>query len=211
MVQNVLHNLSIWIIVIPFLIGFMNYKGLNRDARWIFFLVVIALVPQLMTAFMKNDTPPFNVAYNLYTPIEFAVLYAVFITKFAFFGSRRVIQFSAILYSVVLCYFFIRFGISAIFLGGLVCVNNVIYMLWILLLLKQEYGSEQTIIEKDNPFTWFFISLILYAPCTVLTFALYQYIRDPQNLLLKNLGVIQDIFNIILYLFFSIGLLIRKI
>ena len=82
MIREILHRVSIWIVVIPFLLGCINFKDLNRDSRWIFLLVTVALVPQLMTAFVKNDDSAFNIAYNLYTPIEFFIFCVVFRSKF---------------------------------------------------------------------------------------------------------------------------------
>jgi hypothetical protein len=210
MLQSILHQLSIWIVVIPFLIGIMNFNGLNLDSRWIFFLTMAALIPQLMTAFVENDGPLFDATYNLYTPLEFAVLFVIFSGKFISTTDRWIIWSTAALYLLVCASFFIRFGIINKFLGGLVCVNNIIYMFWILLLLKQEYSLDTQLIRKSNAFTWYFIAWIFYAPCTVALFALYHYIRDPGNVALKSLTIIQDIFNILLYLLLSVGLLIRK-
>jgi len=209
MLKPLLHTLSIWIVVIPFLIGIMNLRGLNRDSRWIFLLVIIALVPQLMTALVENDGPLFDITYNLYTPIEFILLYMVFGTKYNSSASKTLFRLTAIVYFFICAYFFLHYGIRQKFLSGLVCANNVIYMIWILMFLKQEYATDSFLIKKENPFTWFLIAFIFYAPCTVATFALYHYIREPSNIMLRNLSIIQDIFNIFLYLLFSAGLLIR--
>ena len=210
MIAQIFQKVSIWVIVIPFLVGIMNYRGLNRDSRWIFFLVSIAIIPQIFTAVFEEENALLNISYNLYTPIEFSVFFIIFISKYTRSSSLIIIQISSILYFIVCSYFFAAFGIEEKFLSGLVCTNNIIYMLWILLLLKQEYGADETLIIKGNSFTWYFIAVIFYAPCTVATFALYYYIRDPVNPVRINLSVIQSAFNILLYLFFSIGLLIRK-
>lgn len=207
---EILHTVSIWIIVLPFLVGFINFKALNRDSRWIFFLVCIALVPQMFTAILVNETPLLNLSYNVYTPIELGVLYLLFISKYNRPVTRSVVKATAVLYALACLYFFVSFGVTQKFLSSLVCINNVCYMLWILLLLKQEYSVPETIIQKNNPFTWYLIAIILYAPCTVAHFALYYYIRDVANPLLIGLSAIQSIFNILLYLFFSVGLFIRK-
>jgi hypothetical protein len=188
----------------------MNFKGLNRDSKWIFLLVVIALVPQVLTAIVAKETTLLNLSYNLYTPMEFAVLYAVFFPKYRAASSRLIMQVSLGIYLALCSYFFIRFGLEAKFLNGLVCTNHIIYMLWILLLLKQEYSKDSMLIVKSNAFTWYLISIIIYAPSTLIVFALYYYIRDESSPVLMSLWIIQSVCNILLYLLFSAGLLIRK-
>jgi hypothetical protein len=210
MTKQILHQLSIWVVLIPVLIGIINYKGLNRDSRWMFLLVCIALVPQLMTAFVVNDQGIFNVAYNLYTPIEFLILYLVFRDKFRT-GTKRVwVLMSAFLYTGFCLFYFVRFGIEQRFIGELVAVNNVIYMGWILAVFRQEFNEDLTFIEVSNPFTWYLIGLILYAPCTIITLSLYHYIRNPATPIFKDLVIIQDIFNILLYILFAVGLFLRS-
>lgn len=210
MAKQILHQLSIWIVIIPFLIGVINFKALNRDSRWIFLLVLVALIPQLMTAFVVNDKGAFNLAYNLYTPIEFAILFLIFRQKFRSNSHRFWVLFSAIIYLGFCIFYFIRFGLVERFIGELVAVNNVIYMVWILAIFRQEFSEEETFIEISNPFIWYLIALILYAPCTIITLSLYHYIRNPETPIFRDLVIIQDIFNILLYILFAVGLFMRS-
>lgn len=210
MAKQILHQLSIWIVVIPFLVGIINFRSLNRDSRWIFLLVSVALVPQLMTAFVVNDKGIFNIAYNLYTPIEFFILFYLFKAKFRNRTGQFGVLASAAIYLVVMLFFFSRHGVQERFIGELVAVNNVIYMIWILAIFKQEFSEETTFIEISQPFSWYLIALILYAPCTIITLSLYHYIRNPETPIFRDLVIIQDIFNILLYILFAIGLFIRS-
>ncbi|MGB4772848.1 MAG: hypothetical protein WBP58_15390 [Chitinophagaceae bacterium] len=210
MAKQILHQLSIWIVVIPFLVGIINFRSLNRDSRWIFLLVSVALVPQLMTAFVVNDKGIFNIAYNLYTPIEFFILFYLFKAKFRNRTGQFGVLASAAIYLVVMLLFFSRHGVQERFIGELVAVNNVIYMIWILAIFKQEFSEETTFIEISQPFSWYLIALILYAPCTIITLSLYHYIRNPETPIFRDLVIIQDIFNILLYILFAIGLFIRS-
>ena len=210
MIRAILHNVSIWIVVIPFLLGCINFKGLNRDSRWIFLLVTVALVPQLMTAFVKNDDSAFNIAYNLYTPIEFFIFCVVFRSKFR--TRRERVWFSGWIfgYLIICAIYFTRFGIEKAFLGELVAINNVLYIVWILAIFRQEFTEEVTFIEVDYPFTWYLVALLVYAPCTVMTHALYHYLRNRETPVFQNLLIIQDIFNILLYILFAVGLVMRS-
>lgn len=210
MLKAVLHTISIWIVVVPFLLGILNMKHLNRDARWIFMLVSVSLVPQLATAILQNDHPAFNLIYNVYTPMEFFILYHIFSSKFQGRSRKRIVRGSSLFYVLTCLIAFGYYSLWRRFVGELVVVNNLIYMLWILLLLEQEYAEDHRLIYRRNPFTWLLIALIFYAPCSLITLALYQYIRDPLNPGLAVLKFIQDVFNILEYMLISVGLILRN-
>lgn len=208
--KEIIRTISIWIIVLPVLAGFINYKGLNKDSRWIFLLVLIAAVPQLLTFVIDEHNTLLNISYNLYTLVEMVIIYFLFINKFSQQGNKWVVYSSAVLYLFVALYFFINEGFAAKFLNTLVCINNSIYMLWILLLLKEQYQVKESFIVKTNPFMWYLLGMLIYAPCSVIAFALYHYIREQENVVIANLWVIQSICNILLYILFTIGLFIPK-
>lgn len=210
MIKNALYQISIWIVVIPAIAGFINYKGLNRDSRWIFFLVLIAVIPQIFTFFLPADSAILHTSYNLYTIIEFAFLFFIFKHKYLQNSHKIIVKASMLIYIITASVFIVKEGIDLAFLNTLVCVNNVIYMSWILLILKEQFQSENSMIQKQIPFAWYLLSLIIYAPLTVIEFALYHYIRQPSNAVLFNLWIIHNICNILLYLLFAIGLFLRN-
>jgi hypothetical protein len=208
--KDIIHSVSIWIIVLPVLAGFINYKGLNKDSRWIFLLVLIAAVPQLLTFAINEHTALLNISYNLYKLVEMAVFYFLFANKFLLKSSRVVLQCSILLYLCFVVYYLFSQGFAASFLNILVCINNCIYVLWILLLLKEQYQVKESFIVRSNPFMWYLLGILIYAPCSVVVFALYHYIREQENILIANLWIIQSICNILLYILFTVGLFIPK-
>lgn len=210
MIKLIFHTLSIWIIILPSIAGFVNYKGLNKDSKWIFFLVLIAVPPQLLTFVVKQENVLLNISYNLYTPIEFIILYLLFKDKYSNNISKLVLTSTVIIYCLLSVYLLNAYGISNQFISSWVCVNNIIYIIWILFFLKEQYQIESFTIERGNPFSLYILALIFYAPLTLITFALYYYIRKDAVSVLQYLSLIQDICNIILYVFFSIGLFKSK-
>jgi hypothetical protein len=205
MIKAILHTISIWIIILPAIAGFINFKGLNRDSRWIFYLVLVAIFPQILTFIINQDTVLLAVSYNVYTPVEFIILFLLFKDKFHMPFNRMVHQCTLYLYILFSVIIITRSSVT-IFLSEWVCLNNIIYIIWILFFLKEQFFSETFVIRKRNSFAWYLFALILYAPLTLITFALYHYMRQDSNSVLRYLSVIQDICNILLYVFFTIGL-----
>lgn len=208
MLKEVFRIISIWIVVLPLVAGFINFRGLNNDSRWIFFLVLAALAPQLLTFFINKETWVLNASYNIYTIIEFVILFLVIKRKYNTSLSKYVVFSTVVLYAIIALILFVKKGISNRFLNDLVCVNNIVYMIWILFLLKEQFHTPDTLIEKRNPFAWYLLALLIYSPCTVFAFSLYHYMREGHSGFLQNIWIVQSICNILLYLLFSVGLFI---
>ncbi len=209
MIKELFRTISIWIIVLPLIAGLINYKGLNKDSRWIFSLVVIGFIPQILTFIINKQDPLLNLSYNIYTLVEFGILYFLFFDKYQHPTIKVILKITLFVYIVIATAIILRDGIRDKFLNDLVCVNNVAYMIWILLLLKEQYNIQDSIIHKKNPFAWYLLAFLIYAPCSIIAFALYHYIRGDASPVLKNLWIIQSVCNILLYILFSVGLLLR--
>lgn len=212
MIPHIIYIISIWIVVLPVVAGVVNYKGLNTDSRWIFYMSCLAVPPQLLTYLsVFRETRLLNIFYNAYTPLEFILMYLLFRPKYETRLRRSIQWWSAVAYGVISVYFVLvlaRYRIDDRFLNLWVCANNLTYILWIMLFLQEQYNSDSFVIRRDNPFAWYVLAFIVYAPCTVLVFGLYYYIRDPARPDQWNMWVIQSVCNIILYIFFAAGLFI---
>ena len=181
------------------------------DSKWVFYTVLCAFPPQIMTYFFSfKETEWLNLSYNLYTPLEFLFLFRLFFNKFENPVNQIIHKVSGLVYLLVSFFFVLRFGMLARFLEYWVCVNNMLYIIWIMIFLKEQYNSDSYLIVLNSSFGWYILGLIVYAPCTLLVFCLYYYIRDPMQTNLLHLWLIQIICNIILYLLFTIGLFISK-
>src|SRR5215831_8689501 len=118
--SSIILQLSIWSIVLPLVAGLFFYKSLDEPSRIIFYLMILAAIPQLLTIPM-DDTKALNVVYNLYTPIEFLFIYLLIgikiqIRSFRIFGIILIIIFSCFASYLILTY-----GLYNRFLNELVC------------------------------------------------------------------------------------------
>lgn len=204
--MDILAEISIWIIVVPLIIGGYNLLKLSPDSLLVFGVIVSAAVPQLFRAF-HGGSVMLNISYNLYTPVEFILLFILFFSNIKKKCFREIFYFTFAVFfgSLILAISF--FGLANKFISELVCIANILYCLWILLIILEQYGSDSFIITFRKPFFWYMAGVFLYAPCTLLIFSLWNYIKKNPDSFLNNLWIIHHVFNILMYLMFSVGLI----
>lgn len=147
-----------------------------------------------------------TVTYNGYTLIEFVLIYLVF--KHQIKRNKWVLETLAIAYCVITGVFLAFEGIQQTFLSELVCVNNLIYTSWILVFIIEQYQEGDLLTFDFNvPFFWYLLGLFFYCPCTALVFSLWRYIKGHPDSVVSSLWIIHSCFNILMYLFITVGFL----
>lgn len=203
--QKILSEISILSILIPLLIGGLLYKTLERDSLVIFVIVALGTVPQLLRSFIESSFV-LNLAYNLYTPLEFILFTLLFVNKFNNRNIKSVFIYTVIFYGILSLIIFLITDIAVRFINEWVCINNLIYTAWILMYLIEQYKYDE--VQKINyniPYLWYITAIFFYSPCTILIFSLWHYIKLKPSSLLQNLFIIHNIFNINMYILFTIG------
>lgn len=200
---NLLSNISVWIIFLPLLLGVVFLRKLSKDSRLILILVFFAAIPQSLHGF-RRSSDYLDMVYNIYTIIEFLLFAIFFANKFK--NRRRVCFFriTLIIYAIFGCLLVWFFGIRNRFLHEWVCLNNLCFTFWILLFVFEQYHSDEINFTFSNSLTWYLTVQLLYSPCTILVFSTWTY-RFDGKYILDDVKVIHSIFNILLYLGFSIG------
>ena len=203
---SILGTISIWIILLPFIIGIILFKSLNKDSKLILLVVVCGAIPQVLRPFI-NNTSFLNIVYNLYTPLEFLIYWILFREKILHSKRRNLLNSIVVLFLIVSLYLVIYYGIQARFLNEWVIISNIFQIIFICICLLEFYYSEETTIELSQPFFWFLAGITFYASCTSVFFSLWFFIKNNDNQEFLILNLIHHVFNIFLYIFFSIGLL----
>lgn len=166
-----------------------------------------ACVPQLVRAFIERG-PVVNTSYNLNIIAEFGFLFLFFSTNISHPKRKTIFLACGITGTVINIAYLIFWGISSRFLSELVCINNLVYTAWVFLTMLDLYEYDDIIVDKKLPLFWFLIGLFFYFCCTVLIFGLWDFIRSNENTGLRNLWIVHDIFNIVMYLFITKGFLL---
>lgn len=201
---NIILQLSIWSIVLPLVAGFFYFKQLDEPSRIVFMVVVLATIPQLLTIPM-DQKKPLNVVYNVYTLLEFFLIYF-------FIGRDFQNRFSKRLSNILVCSFYVlaawvigKHGLYQKFLNELICAANVIYLIWIFLFVLEGLMYERRLMTPRLPIFWFITGLLFYTPCSIFVIALANYINDSTNAFIHNLWSIQGVFNALMYVLFAVG------
>ncbi|MET0637740.1 MAG: hypothetical protein ABWZ25_17050 [Chitinophagaceae bacterium] len=197
-------QLSIWIVLLPLVTGFLFFKRLDEPSRIVFYIVVFATVPQLLTVSMIKSKE-LNIVYNVYTLGEFLFTYFLlghsFANKWFNYISRSLVVAYSTFAGILISYN----GLYHKFLNELVCAASTVYLIWIFLTILDTLYHEEKLINSRLPFFWYLTAILLYSPCTIFVFALTYYIEKSTNPVIHNLWNIQSFFNVVMYTLFAIG------
>lgn len=198
-------DISIWSITIPLFVGFVNFKILNQNSLIVYYLILLASIPQLLTiGFLRTST--LNLIYNVYTPIEFGFIFYLMSRNIYISLLRKLLIAISFLFVFLSLYLIASTGINGRFLYEWVCYANLCYFCYCILIIFQNLINEKDLLHYDMPMFWFLSGLLLYTPCTFFVFALYPFIYKSDNIIIKNLWIIHNIFNTVLYIFYAVGL-----
>jgi heme/copper-type cytochrome/quinol oxidase subunit 4 len=197
-----LSDLSIYSVLIPLLTGLMLWKIQDANARIMILLLVFASFSQIGGNYLPVER---NIRYNLYT-IADAIFWALLFFRITQGKKQRVIIFS--LYSGLILYALIIYftkGVRQSFHSEIVCLNNIIQVMCVLIYFYECYYLEKINRLADDPVFWFCISLLFYAPCTYFLFTYSAvYKKVP-----RELWNLHHIMNTLLYLIITVGFLVK--
>ena len=198
--------LSDWSPLLPLIIGVTVFFRITRESKIIVFISAIALVAQLFHFFLPN-TAFQNYAYNIYTPIEFGCYFIIFDSRLKN-HSYKLSKFLFLIYAITCIYFLLEFDLSKDFINQWPIVNSMIYLIFIFLLVWSSFKNDDEILLPRNSLFWYVTGILEFSVCTCLFYLFWQKIKKSEpGSVLKILWTVQNIFNIVLYLLFTIGIL----
>lgn len=208
-IESILSNISIWSVIIPIVIGIFFYSRLNNESQIIFYIVVFAAIPQILKFYIENHKT-LNITYNLYTFIEFFLIYILF--KNLAQNKKYIYDLSLLIYLIIVVYFILEFGIINSFLHDLVSINNLFYIFWICIVIIEKYGLDgiEYLFDTKNSIFWYITGLLFYSACTLVIFLLWNFIKNHPKSIFTHLWLIHYIFNINMYFSFAIGMYKNK-
>jgi hypothetical protein len=204
----ILGKISIWIIVVPLIIGFLSLSKFDKDSKLIFLIVFIGTIPQVLNPFLKN-TDSLTLLYNLYTPFEFLIYWYLFYSNANANKFRNGNWIILTLFLVLSFYLLFNSNLLEEFITVWVVINNIFQLILVGICLLSFYESDEIDFDKKRPLFWFIIGIISYASCTVIFYSLWNYLKHNPDSIISNLNLIHHIFNILLYIFFTKGFIVN--
>ena len=206
-----LKNVSVWSILLPFLIGVTYIKRLNYDSKIILLIVIGGIIPQILSNRLLQADSFKNITYNLYTPFEFICYALLFHNKYTFPKLKLLYKLTLLFFSLLSLFLLIYNNISTLFLNQWVMFSNIIQLVWAGMYLIQIYLNDDLQFEADQPFFWFLIAIICYASCTTVFYSLWYIVLSNAFTKYRFVEIIHHLFNISLYFLFFVGVLKNKI
>jgi hypothetical protein len=200
-----LNLLSSWSCLLPLMFGVVWLFFLSKESRIVLLIVLFASVPQMLHVLnVKNETLKL-LAYNLYTPAEFLLFFSIFYRHVENSKNLLLLKATFMAYVTLSIFFIVHFNITKDFISEWAILNNICYTAWILIIFFEQYAyTNSKSLDFHDPFFWYVMGLLFYAPCTAMIFSMWNFIQKDNNSLLK---MIHEIFNINMYILFAIGFL----
>jgi hypothetical protein len=207
-IRGIINNISIYSIIVPLIVGCLFLKRLSRDSLIVLGIVALGTIPELLQKFTTSALIK-NIAYNLYTPFEFTMLFLLYNGRFYRRVNQKIFMASVKTYPAISLAIVGYFGMRERFLNEWVCVNNICFTAWTLMFFTEEFKSEEgSRLSSKVPFFWYMTAYFFYAPCTLLLYSLWQFIKRNPDSVLINIWIIHNIFNTFMYVFFTVGFII---
>ncbi|MBS1748226.1 MAG: hypothetical protein JST21_18860 [Bacteroidetes bacterium] len=207
--MDLLNIISVYSILLPFIIGVFFLKKLSKDSIVIWGITAAGIIPQMLRPVL-DKTAYLHIAYNSYAAIEFLLMTILLSNKFMAANTRILFRGSVYAYIIIAMALIIVNGIRGRFLNELICLSSLLYAAWILMLIVEQFDDSTARIEISfsSSFTWFLLGMFFYALGTIMIFAFWNFVKNGPPKISKWLSGVHSIFNIILYLFICVGLVI---
>lgn len=201
----------IWLILSGSVVGAIAYfrKGTPAFLRTLPVYLLITFVVEYIGQWMNDNGKVTVTLYNVFITIEFVFYFWMLrhIVKNRFI--RKLLFHSLWLYPllVILNKLFLQKGLQfhtiTVSLGCLLIVVATITYFFEL------FQFDKPVDLVREPSFWICSGLLFFYACTFPLYALINFLRDPSNIIIKNLASIFAIVNILLYSSFIIAALCR--
>jgi hypothetical protein len=199
-----LNHVSILSVCIPFIAGLIVYRKLDANSRILVLLLFFATLAQLSSYSNWAD-----IFYNVYTVLDPVFWGYIFFRNSRNRWIRIFILVTTFIQPVLSLSRFYSVGLSDQFYSQLVCLNNVLLLLWVLSFFYERYYTENIEALEKEPLFWFCLGILIYAPGSYFHFAFHETVRVETNPLSVKINAIHDLLNTAQYLIFTIGIYIN--
>lgn len=209
--SDMLSHISAYSILVPIVVGLLYFRQFDQNARIMFFLILLAGVPQLAYAFFPGKNYySFNLVlqnfYSLADPLIWSVLFFINIK------NKRLRQAVALIpVAQVSLWFYLLAtkNIQTALFTEMICLTSVIQVLWIAVFFYEQYSSYDISRIESKPLFWFCLGVLIYAPTSYFLFVFYNQIHTSPSKY-HSLWDIHSVVNTLMYCVISVGFWVNK-
>lgn len=201
----------IWLILISGIVSTLVYsgKGFSLYLKIFSFYLLVTFFIDFIGGWRSDNGLPTVMLYNIYTTIQFVFLFWMLHCIIKGRRIKKILIHGLWLYPLLVFFnkLFLQDGqqfhsITYSLGGFLIVMITIIYFF-------ELFQSDEPVNLIREPSFWICSGLLFYYACTFPLYALINFLQDPSNIIIKNLGSILAIVNILLYSSFIIAALCR--
>ena len=200
-----LNTVSNYSPILPFVVGAVLWKNLDRSSRIVMLLLICAAFSQLFSRFHLG-LPSVWPIFNSYIFLDLTLWTLVFYTNSKSLFIKSLI---VCLFTLHAFLFFSTIFITSIgqrFLSEFVCFNCLLHLTFVLFYLYERYKIDSIRTLELDPLFWYSLGLLVYSPTTYFLFAYYNIVRASIARGYESLWAIHDVMNILMYALIFIGM-----
>ncbi len=182
-IWNKLIDILIYSIFIGALVGFITYRRLNKELRFIFFYLLISSVFAVIMSYTSANKINNTLFYNLFVFLEFSILlYSIWLNSHFWFY-----KWTGIIGSTIILTFFIITIIEKqeIYNNTLKLVETSLLIITSIVYLIRIFGESFLKYVKD-PFKYVIVGIFTYFSCSILILTVGN---QPQLFNLEQFGI----------------------
>lgn len=204
-------NTYIWLILLGSLMSALAYfkKGMPAFLKLLPVYLLVTFIIEFIGGW-RNDQGKVTVTlYNVFITIEFVFYFWLLRNMIRNRFAKLLLLHSLWLYPllVILNKLFLQKGLQ--FHTITVCLGCLLIVMATITYFFELFQFDKPVDLVREPSFWICSGLLFFYACTFPLYALINFLRDPSNIIIKNLASIFAIVNILLYSSFIIAALCR--
>lgn len=209
---QIIINISVFILLLPIVVGFIRYQRLGRDQKTLLWMICIVATNQFISWawsiwIMPENNLPFFYVYIL---IEFLFLSFIYFKRF-FPHSPRPIR--LIWPGIVLSIWLLIFlwpGAMWTYPDLLRAIEGIVLILFAALYFLQVFKEGTIVRLTDNFLFWVSAGILVYFASNILLFLYSDLIAEQRMEVFELIWMIHSVLTILLYFSFTLALRCQK-
>tara|TARA_B100000678_G_C18201123_1_gene499494 strand:+ start:1063 stop:1698 length:636 start_codon:yes stop_codon:yes gene_type:complete len=197
-------------VLLPFIIGLLRRKQLNREQRLLMLLICISFISEIAAFVLDNYLSLNNlVVYNFYNILWFVLLMLIYRPVFNYYFSSYVPYLLILGYTAFAVSNMLFFQPLSTFNSNSIGLSLSVFMALSLLFFHKDLTSSVNLTVKNRPMLWLNTGIFLYSSGTLLLFLFINPMIESGSGILPLVWSLNVFLNVLLNGFYAMALWIK--